>query len=882
MSHNLLFRHHAGRMPGPARWYLAVMVMLSLMLMAAHFTVQAYAQKVMQHTVNAWLAPMAGQAAQVRYRLLRGALTIDDMRIGQGQRAIHVSHIYLHASTNAMLLKFVRVTRVRLDGMNLSFPRADLIRWLQSTSSNVMTEWLSVMNHVGELILVNGRVRFTDEKNPWQVRNLSGHMAVDGFDLNGNSSGGLIRLHGERDHDSFNSAMSWKNMATARLVRILGLKTNLHGSSSGLLNWHVDWPHRRFGFDGDVQLVDQPGHGDMHIQGETGPDNTRVQARCRGVSLAGLGDVLPAVNGRLVQAGMWSGDVRIERQEKNEPWAAAMSGEVHGLNLVSGDLPAWTIEKMMLNNAVAQWPAHQLNIERVQIHNMDMALQPGPIQPPASPWRLQVANLTFGNVRPVIGIHGSPRHLILPPLKGSGHMKANGYTEFNAVSEGEALWHITGKGHFDGLFNANIKAKDVPAVQLRPFLPDFSLPGSSGALQLSGNSQFQISLQASHDKLILKGQLALTDLMLSQGGDTFLADTIHIDIQQAGMLEIQRLASIRIDQWRYQAALHPIPRTVELEAVRQTEKQHNKFPWQVDEITAEHGVISVGSENAVWANHASFSLKNLRAGTWSPLVFNASVGGGNLRMRGRIDLFSTDTRIKLNARLQDALPFFLNNWLMVSGSPSLIRGRLDGSFHIKPVRGKSTYLGGLNLILHQGQFEHSAFPQDPMLSLTGYNMQTLSERFGRRGRLKIDIPFKGDWRVQPFSIEHLGFAALKAVKRQASSAKETQGNVQPASKTVSHVRLQHGRAFSHNEHLRLWQVVKVLRKQPKLIVELLPQLGNTPLDESLISRTRHTQAMIEHYMHKRGIAKRRIYPVWPTAEHRHGDITGIKITARMP
>ncbi|MDQ6958485.1 MAG: hypothetical protein Q9M24_05155 [Mariprofundaceae bacterium] len=887
MSHNLLFRHHAGRMPGPARWYLAVMVMLSLMLMAAHFTVQAYAQKVMQRTVNAWLAPMAGQAAQVRYRLLRGALTIDDMRIGQGQRTIHVSHIYLHASTNAMLSKAVRMTRVRLDGMNLSLPRADLIRWLQSTSSNVMTEWLSVMNHVDKLILVNGRVRFTDEKNPWQVRNISGHMAVDGFDLNGNSSGGLIRLHGERDHHSFNSITSWKHMATARMAHIMGLKVNSHGSNSGLLNWHVDWPHRRFGFDGDVQLVDQPGHGDMHIQGETGPNGTKVQVRCSSISLAGLGEILPVVNGRIAQAGMWSGNVRIGRQEKKEPWVATMSGEVHGLNLASGDLPAWTIERMTLNNAVAQWPAHQLNVEQVQIYNMDMALRsqlqsPGPARSPASPWHFQVVNLTFENVRPAIGIHGRAHRLILPSLKGSGHMEANGYTELDAVSEGEVLWHIAGKGHLDGLFNADIKAENVPVVQLRPLLPDFSLPGSSGALQLSGNSQFQVSLQTSHDKLILKGQLTLADLMLSQGGDSFLAGAIHIDIQQTGMLEIQRLTSIRIDQWRYQVALRPIPRTTELEAARETENQHKKFSWQVDEIAAENGIISVGSEDAVWADHASFSLKNLRAGTWSPLVFNASVGGGNLHMRGRIDLFSADTRIKLNARLRDTLPFFLNNWLTVSGSPSLIRGRLDGSFHIKPARGKSTYTGGLNLVLHQGQFEHGTFPQDPMLPLTGYNIQALSERFGRRGLLKIDIPFKGDWRAQPFSIEHLGFAALQAIKRQASSAKKIQGNAQPASKTVSHVRLQHGRAFSHNEHVRLWQVVKALRKQPRLIVELLPQLGNTPLDKSLISRTRHTQAMIEHYMHKRGIARRRIYPVWPVAEHRHGDITGIKIIARMP
>ncbi|MDQ6959682.1 MAG: hypothetical protein Q9M27_01535, partial [Mariprofundaceae bacterium] len=836
---------------------------------------------MMRHAVQAWLKPLAGEVLHVRYRLLRGDLTIHDMRIKQGQWAIHVSRISLHTSTRAMLSKTIHFSRVRLDTMQLSFPRTDLINGLHGEPSDVMRQWFSIINDADELILTNGTFHFSDEKVPWQVRKVSGHIAARGFDLSGNVNGGSLRLRGKQDSASFRGKMDWQGMLTTGLIRILGLKTHMHGSSSGLLNWHADWPHRHFMFDGDIRLENQPDHGEMHIQGKMEPESINVQARCRGLSLTGLGKILPAVNGRSVRSGILNGDVRFERQGDGHR-VVGMSGEIHGVRLASENLPVWTIDSIMLNNAVAQWPAHKLNVERVHIRNMDMALQPGKTRPSVSPWHFQVANLTFEDVRPAINIHEGSRRLILPPLKGSGHMETNGYMELDAVSEGEEIWHIIGKGHGDKLFHASINAKNVPVVRLRPLLPDLSLPGSSGPLQLSGNSQLQVSLQVDRDKLILKGQATMTGVMASQGGDTFLADSIHIDIQQAGTLSIQHLGSIRMNEWRYQAALHPIPHSVEAEAAKKTEVRHKGLSWQVDEVTAKHGAISVGSEDAVWADHASFSLKNIRSGTWSPLVFNASVGGGSLRIRGRMDWLASDVKMKLNVRLRDALPFFLNNWLMVSGSPRLTRGRLDGTLFIKPAHEKHAYTGTLNIILHQGQFESGTYPQDPMLMLMGYSMQDLLDRLGKRGHMSLHIPYRGDWRAQPFPIRRMGLATLNVIRQRAPLTGGLPSGVQPVIKTVSHLRLQHGRAFSHNEHARLWQVVKALHKQPKLIVELLPQLGHTPLDESLISRIRHTQAMIEYYMHTRGISRSRIYPVWPTVAHRHGDITGIKITARMP
>ncbi len=855
--------------------------MLAFILLAAHFAVQAHAQKVIRHAVRAWLKPLAGEALHVRYHLLRGVLTIHDIRAKQGQWAIHVSRISLHTSTSAMLSKTIHFSRIRLDGMSLSFPRADLIHGLRGTPSDVMRQWFSAINDVDELILTDGTLRFTDEKAPWRIRKLSGRIADRSFKLNGSVNGGSFRLHGYRNHHSLKGMVDWQGMATSGLARILGLKADIHGGSNGSLHWHTDRLYRHFMFDGDVRLEDQPGRGSMHLQGKMGPENIKVQAKCRSLSLAGFGDVLPEVNGRKVISGVLGGDVQFERKGYGN-WTTDMSGEIHGIRLVSKNLPAWTIGNIMLDHAVTQWPAHRVHVEDAYIRDMDMALQVGETRSSASPWHVQVSHLTLEDIRLSMNLHGGSRHLILPPLNGSGHVGDNGYMKLDVASGGKEIWHIIGEGHGSQLFHASISAKNVPVVRLRPLLPNLSLPGSSGPLQLSGNSQLRLSLQSDHDAWIVKGQAILTGLVASQGGDTFKADTIHIDIRKVGTLGIQHMGLIHINKWYYQAALRPIPHTVGAKTAKGPEVRHKALPWQVDEVEAEHGSISVGNAGAVWADDVSFSLRNMHQEAWSPLVLNASVGGGSLRIRGRVDWFSSDIKMKLHARLRDALPFFLNNWLEVSGSPRLIRGRLDGSLSIKPAHEKHAYIGVLNLVLRQGQFVSGVYPQDPMLPLTGYSMRDLLERLGQRGRIRLRVPFKGDWRAQPLSIGRMGLATLKVIRQRVPLASRLPISVQPAVKVVSYVQLQHGRAFSHNEHARLWRVVEALRKQPKLVAELLPQLGRTPLDEHLISRVRHTQAMIEYYMRRRGIPRHRIYPVWPTAAHRYGDITGIKITARMP
>ena len=81
----------------------------------------------------------------------------------------------------------------------------------------------------------------------------------------------------------------------------------------------------------------------------------------------------------------------------------------------------------------------------------------------------------------------------------------------------------------------------------------------------------------------------------------------------------------------------------------------------------------------------------------------------------------------------------------------------------------------------------------------------------------------------------------------------------------------------------LRNVIAALGENPKLKVELLPRLGNEPLDKDLIRRVRHVQNLIEKYMRKRGVlTASRIFPVWPQEQHRAGESGGILIQVLSP
>ncbi len=877
-----LFQHHTGRMPAPARWYLALAAMAVLILLAAHFAMQAHIQKRMRVAVEGMLAELGGSAEQVRYRLLRGALTVSGVRAARNKRVIVAPHIYLHASTSSMFSKHPHFSVIRLDEMDISLPRDNAIRWLKGESSSPAPQLIAATGYVEKIMLEHARIRFAGDQGGWSIQEISGWISPSAFNLSGISNGGDLHLRGEAMPGTVRGIFSWEHVITLRLARALGIHARPDGASSGILRWQAEGTARRLSVHGEITLQDQPKAGKITVQGQAESGNIALQAQCEDVSLRGFSALLPVLNARHVQSGFWNGDVAVTRQGEKERLQVRMDGEIHQLLLASNALPAWILKHVVVSKAVADLSTRSLHAGRVEIHGAKIGLLTGRAGQVEPSWNLKLDKLEFDGTRPILSLTEGTAQFVFPALKGSGRMTGDGAWTIDALSDGDETWKFHTEGLPGGRVTARIEADHIAVVRLRPFLPGLSLPGNTGMPRLAGSGRLQLAVTSEKDRAWFTGQVVFSDFALSQGGDTFSAATARIDIQRAGMVEKQILGPVRIEGWHYQAALHPIPRSVDKPAVQPGPVQRQALPWQVGEIVATHGVLSVGSRRSVWARNISVSIKGLQAGKMSPLALDAWFGGGYLRLHGQVNLFSSTPAIRLKARLSGALPFFLNNWLAVSGAPRLLRGRLDGSFSIKPFSGTGDYTGRLHLVLHRGQFEDGAFPQDPLLPLTGFGMRTLSHRLSRGHRLELSVPFKGKWRTQPFSLRKLGLASLQVLKQRAASARPQRLADNPAPLAVAHVRLQQGRAFSHNEHARLWQIVKLMKKHTGLIVELLPQLGQRPLDTAWIARVRHTQGMISHYMRRRGVAKRRIFPVWPGNKARTSDASGIKIAVRRP
>ena len=67
------------RLPIAARSYLTAALVLMLVLIAVHFSIQAWGQQQARQWLTAWEKKNAGHAGDVRLHMLRGALTIRDM-----------------------------------------------------------------------------------------------------------------------------------------------------------------------------------------------------------------------------------------------------------------------------------------------------------------------------------------------------------------------------------------------------------------------------------------------------------------------------------------------------------------------------------------------------------------------------------------------------------------------------------------------------------------------------------------------------------------------------------------------------------------------------------------------------------------------------------
>ena len=911
MKTNRLWRFHVGRMPGPARWYLAALGLASLLLLSGHFAVQEHVQKRMRTVVHGWLSDAGGSVAHVRFRLLRGELTLVGLHLRRPDWQLDAPLAVVRTSSSAMRGGPMHLAALRLEHVSLRVSS----RMLQSRIPGhpSFRPWVrhGDMPHFARIRIADMDVHVYNDADktvpPIILSRLRGEWREGELALAAALGGGMLRMHGRAgDSGVFSGSLQAKDVPLRSLMALGGLSYRRASTLNGLLHVSGDERTGDVSVQGSADIRQADSRATVVFDGRVAKHAVDWHLHCTRFNPAGFSRQLPSVAGRRLSNGLFDGEVRLHKAADAAGWRLALDGTMHDLLLQAPDLPDWRMRQVALAGLRMSSGGDGFSAQRVEIDGARLGMNAFPTarkltQPENKTIGALIERLALRDVRARLWF-ADGASLELPPMRGRGRIHGE-KSVLHAATQPPAAenlrpndaasgqWSVQAAGDFTGAFQARVSAVRVPLTRLRPLLPHLALPGAEGDAEYGGYADAELTVRVAPNGLRASGEARLHDMTLTQGGDSFRAGQVAVRIDSADSDGERKLAEVAVRDWLYQAAIHPLTAAASRTAMSENNETDASGPiaeamlpeihapdWRIGHLLAEGGRISLGRTDAVVARNIRLSARHLRRGARAPFRLSGVVGDGDLRMQGRIAL-QPSVHVSGVMQITDMLPFVFNDWLHVSAMPRFVRGRMNARMQINKA-GKRTgaYRVATDILLRRGELEAGSFPDDPLIGRGGYALQALFDRLNRKDAVHLAFAFDGDRQGEGLPAD-IGRALLRAMNKAAGHALATYSGAAPKPVAVTRIRLQGRHGFSHNERVRLRRMIRRLQKQPGLVVDLVPQLAAAIVDDALRARVRHSQHMIEGYMRKFGIARRRIFPVWPLAAQHRSDAPGIILRA---
>ena len=888
-------------MPAAARWYLAGIAVLTLLLIAIHFAIQVYAQQEARRLVSAWSESAGISVEDVRYRMLRGALTLVDLRLNRDAFQLYAPNLFLYGNLSSLAGDEPAVTRIEMRGLHASLKAGALAAFSEGREIPMLFRqlWASAQQ-VGIYDAKLDLLPEIDAMIPSQPVSLKiirlqskralGQRAVEAliYGLDGE-----IRLTANRSlKNSTNrlaGTVAWSGMdAEPFLERLLGL-----APIQGRLSGNITWASKPEGM-GHYSLGGEAGFGDLEngslssskIRWNGVLEEGKWHGKVNGMAwpLAMFADYAPQFQGRKLMSGNFSGALNFSGSLKQWQMGVVetyLDNIRYGQTVMeNGAVPEWLVEKVHVTKAALQWPQRRIDIKDAELINADLGFDARGTEPLEMLWSIKTGEIGLNRIRPTLHLpQGAFR---LPVMKGSFTVKENHGMQLSLKSidsdekSDEERWRISGEGDWTANNRSRmameVVAEDAALVRFRPLMPEKLRKAAS---DLTGSVNMKLDLLVGSAPWEGSGDASISAAGFGYKGEQWQAEKVLVDIEKMGVgISEQLIRQLDVQGWRYQAALQPLGHmgvNQEVAAVEGDEAER----WHLKSIMLRDGEVAVGHKEAIWMDQATVNIKNLKPGNRAPIIVKGRLGEGELSLKGELSWNSALPGISsAKISIRDVLPFFMNEWLGVSGVPELIRGRIytDISMKRKP---DGRYQGMWYLRLQSGAFGPAISQDDPLLERTGFNSFDIFSALQKEGRVRLSIPIGGEGSLG----EALGNAFVKKLNaamvkkgRVIHEANESHGSL------LSSVRLHEKGTLSQNERVRLRKVILYLRENPKQSVELVPQFGISSSDEHQAERSRYTQRLIEHFMNRRGVSPSRIFPVWPGEQHRSSEsVGGIRI-----
>lgn len=845
----------------------------------------------------------------MRYHLLRNGLILRQINIKRESDTLNIDHMLIRAQPQQLTGESPKIGSMQITGLHAQLHR-DETPTLWQQERQLLRIWQATQAMIvdgGELTV------FLDGANPPLIlsdlqlsQQTSGEMRR--LTLTSRVNGAPVQARWLRSADGAGESrgsVNWRYIDLSQLTKAVN-----PGPISGFLSGEMEWQSdagesAAISLLGELRVNQQHDEIALHAsklqwQGTHSDSSFKIVMQSNGWQLDAWSSHLPTIANRQLIGARLDGELIWQRDDRGSRFSSRQGSLDHltFAPLPDENLGNWSIEKldyhdMRLDSARQIFAARDIKLSKPVISYQPQLQRRADWQPLAQPWLYNIDTIEIDSLSMLLALDSG--NIQLSELNGSCSISNTGVNSIKLKSANnlheEPEWQIRGEieGQ-DGSFKRaqlKIKGAHIPLTQLRPLIP---LKGSeSTPLMLDGTASLATEATFNSGTWLFHGSASSENLLLAHAGNRWMTEKISTTFGPVGTgSDSQHIQSLVAENWHYIAPLQPLPpylknqSGVEPAAAQQAWWAENLATgkWLVDEILWRNGRISVGQADSYWVKDAEFQLTTLSPQNPSTISLQGKMGGGLLKLDGLWSPLSASERFFGTINLEDATPFFLTEWMLASGFPKPIQGRISASLSIRQGVSTAQYLGNVLLSLYRMKLEHAVTANDPMINRIGYNSIDLLHRLEDEKReIKITLPLGGEWQREAPDAENLGLQLQKQLQALAQHPAATSAAPeQSGAKVATRIRLHESGNLSLNERIRLRKVLKKMHKDPALIVELIPKWSGESLDWESMQRIEYSQMLIERFLNHRSISKQRIFPAAPTDRDRAREIASIWVT----
>ncbi len=795
------------------RVYLSVSGVLLLLLIAWHYSIQVTAHNTARNQVTAWLQNMGASAEQVDFRMLRGALTINNIKASYLGGDLFIEQLFIKGNPASITSEHPLLQQVVIK--HASYDANGLNKTWQAEHITFPDTLARIFYHAKRVQLIESDIQhILDMPKLWvEQLTISGtakqrHITAQGF------------LGATANTWQMNSLVPTQSQQqTGHII------SQYQGINSDI-NWTGFWLTKNLNIH--VQQQRQKKSLQLNITQEDKQWSTQFTAHDWDIVRPDLQTSITGQGNIIKQGKTWL---------INSP---KLSFNDTNLQQLQSEISQGTAHNIHINTA-----KQQIAIESLLIQDATFTIDTYSATKLNHGWHINLDNLSLIDLQPTLLVQGSP--ITFPALNGYAKIE-NNQLEFDVSGESANEQFVRIKSKKDKI---HLTAKKVPLRLLRNLLPQ---PLQEKALTLQGDTKLQLTIKPKQ-QWQTTGQVNIRNMYLASKNQAFKASTFDLHIQHANLQGVQQ-ATATAKQWIMQLPLTP------RQAWGTPSHLENwlRIPWQLQNIQLQNGYINIGGEQP-WFSQANLQISNWQSKDTS-LTFQSDFGLSKLNttMLLQPDAQHMMQWKKVQLSIQHANMFTLSPWLSFSGFPTPNKGQIS----IQMQASKDPNIQGkADILFRHLQCTALNAQNDFLLQATGQTGQTIIQHISHNHQIAYHLNFQGEATQDLGQV--IGQALLQAtINKLSHTQKPKPYNEQR--KALGSIRIHQNDPLSHNERTRLRQMIK-RAKRHGWHVELLPDLGTSELTTPLKTQIYQTQAMIKHFMSKRGIKPQNIYLIATQDKH---------------